>query len=189
MAWRVSPSLGQELDKSFSLESGTMSDTSRAFRSRKIHSALIAIVTVIAAGAIGNLATIPNIPGWYAELVKPSFNPPNWIFGPVWSALYLMMAVAFWRILSGDPTQQGRQRAIMLFVAQMAFNAGWSVAFFGMHNPALALGVIAILETLIVLTIMTFLKIDRLAGALLIPYALWVAFATALNIAIVQLNA
>jgi len=100
-----------------------------------------------------------------------------------------MMAVAFWRILSGDPTQQGRQRAIMLFVAQMAFNAGWSVAFFGMHNPALALGVIAILETLIVLTIMTFLKIDRLAGALLIPYALWVAFATALNIAIVQLNA
>lgn len=189
MAWRVSPSLGQELDKSFSLESGTMSDTSHDSGSRKIYNALVALVTVIAAGAIGTLATIPNIPGWYAELVKPSFNPPNWIFGPVWSALYLMMAVAFWRILSGDPTQQGRQRAIMLFVAQMAFNAGWSVAFFGMHNPALALGVIAILETLIVLTIMNFLKIDRLAGALLIPYALWVAFATALNIAIVQINA
>ena len=188
MAWRVSPSLGQELDKSFNLESRTMSDTFHASSSRKIYCALIALGTVMLAGAIGNLATIPNIPGWYAELAKPSFNPPNWIFGPVWTALYLMMALAFWRILIGNSALQNRPRGIVLFVSQMALNACWSVAFFGLHNPALALVVIAVLEILIVLTIINFLRMDRVAGLLLIPYALWVAFATALNIAIVWLN-
>lgn len=160
----------------------------RHSRQRKTFYAFIALVTVLMAGAIGNLATIPSIPVWYAELAKPPFNPPNWIFGPVWTVLYLMMAIAFWRILICDPAEPRRTRAITLFVAQMALNAGWSVAFFGMHNPALALGVIVILETLIVLTINVFVKIDRLAGIVLIPYALWVAFATVLNIAIVRLN-
>ena len=165
-----------------------MSDALQPSRRQKIVAAVIALATVSAAGIIGNLATIPNIPGWYAELVKPSFNPPNWIFGPVWTVLYLMMAIAFWRILVGDPAAPNRSRGIVLFVAQMISNACWSVAFFGLHNPALALFVIIVLEILIVLTIINFLRMDRMAGLLLIPYALWVAFATALNIAIVRLN-
>ncbi|MFM8700653.1 MAG: TspO/MBR family protein [Hyphomicrobiales bacterium] len=181
--------MGQKLDPFFRINWRIMSDTFYRARIRKIYCAIISLATAFTAGAIGNIATIPSIPGWYAGLVKPSFNPPNWIFGPVWTLLYLMIAIAFWRILIGDPTRKSRRSAIIFFVAQMAFNAGWSVAFFGMHNPALALGVIAILQILIVLTIMKFLKIDRIAGALLIPYALWVAFAMALNVAIVQLNA
>lgn len=165
-----------------------MFDTFHPSRSRKIYCAVIALITVMLAGAIGNLVTIPNISGWYAELVKPSFNPPNWIFGPVWTTLYFMMAVAFWRILIGNPAARNRPRAIILFIAQMTFNAGWSVAFFGLHNPALALGVVLILEVLIILTILDFLRMDRIGGFLLIPYALWVAFATFLNGAIVWLN-
>ena len=150
--------------------------------------ALIAFAVVTAAGLIGNLATIPNIPGWYAGLVKPSFNPPNWIFGPVWTLLYVMMAVAFWRVLQNAPTGVGRQRAIRVFCVQMALNAFWSVAFFGLHNPPLALVVVVILELTILATIRLFLRQDRLAGWLLVPYAAWVAFATALNVAIVALN-
>lgn len=165
-----------------------MPDQPLPSRPHKIIAAIIALATVLAAGIIGNLATIPNIPGWYAGLVKPSFNPPNWVFGPVWTILYLMMAIAFWRILIGDPAGPNRSRGIVLFVAQMISNACWSVAFFGLHNPALALIVIIVLEILIVLTIISFLRMDRIAGLLLIPYALWVAFATALNIAIVRLN-
>ena len=145
---------------------------------------VFALVVVLSAAVIGNLATIPNIPVWYAGLVKPSFNPPNWIFGPVWSTLYAMMVLSFWRVLLRDAPRP----AIAVFIVQMALNGFWSVAFFGMHDIALALGVVLLLEALILLTIFLFARIDRLAAWLLAPYALWVGFASILNAAILSLN-
>jgi benzodiazapine receptor len=150
---------------------------------------LFAIAVVASAGLIDNLATIPNIPVWYAGLNKPGFTPPNWVFGPVWSLLYAMMVLAFWRVLLRRSrwTTAG-WRVVGVFLVQMALNAFWSVAFFGMHNPLLGLvGVIA-LELMIVATIITFKPIDRMAAWLLAPYAVWVGYATALNAAIVGLN-
>jgi benzodiazapine receptor len=145
---------------------------------------VFALVVVLSAAVIGNLATIPNIPVWYTGLVKPSFNPPNWIFGPVWSTLYAMMVLSFWRVLLRDAPRN----AIAVFIVQMVLNGFWSVAFFGMHDIALALGVVLLLEALILLTIFLFARIDRLAAWLLAPYALWVGFASILNAAILSLN-
>jgi tryptophan-rich sensory protein len=150
---------------------------------------LFAIAVVASAGLIGNLATIPNIPVWYAGLNKPGFTPPNWVFGPVWSLLYAMMVLAFWRVLLRRSrwTTAG-WRVVGVFLVQMTLNAFWSVAFFGMHNPLLGLVVVIALELMIVATIITFKPIDRMAAWLLAPYAVWVGYATALNAAIVGLN-
>ncbi len=149
--------------------------------------ALLAAVPVVAAAVLGNLATIPNIPVWHAGLIKPPLNPPNWIFGPVWTALYLLMAVAFYRILRA-PQGPKRRAAILVFLAQMALNASWSFAFFAAHSPLLGLFVILPLEALIVATIARFASLDALAARLLWPYAAWVGFATYLNAAIWWLN-
>ena len=150
---------------------------------------LFAVAVVASAGLIGNLATIPNIPVWYAGLNKPGFTPPNWVFGPVWSLLYAMMVLAFWRVLLRRSrwTTAG-WRVVGVFLVQMALNAFWSVAFFGMHNPLLGLVVVIALELMIVATIITFKPIDRISAWLLAPYAVWVGYATALNAAIVGLN-
>ncbi len=150
---------------------------------------LFAIAVVASAGLIDNLATIPNIPVWYAGLNKPGFTPPNWVFGPVWSLLYAMMVLAFWRVLLRRSrwTTAG-WRVVGVFLVQMALNAFWSVAFFGMHNPLLGLVVVIALELMIVATIITFKPIDRMAAWLLAPYAVWVGYATALNAAIFGLN-
>ena len=145
---------------------------------------VFALVVVLSAAVIGNLATIPNIPVWYAGLVKPSFNPPNWIFGPVWSTLYAMMIVSFWRVL----LRGASVAVIAVFIVQMALNGFWSVAFFAMHDIALALAVVLVLEALILVTIFLFGRIDRLAAWLLAPYALWVGFASILNATILSLN-
>jgi tryptophan-rich sensory protein len=154
---------------------------------RGLH-ALSAVALVGTAAILANLVTLPNIPTWYAGLAKPSFNPPNWLFGPVWGVLYAMMAVAFWRVLGTPPERTGRLAAILAFVAQMALNALWSVAFFGLHSPALGLFVIILLEGLILLTIVLFGRLDPVAAWLLVPYAAWVAFATVLNAALWSLN-
>jgi translocator protein len=142
---------------------------------------------IVAASLLGNAATIPNIAPWYDLLVKPPLNPPNWIFGPVWTLLYVLMAVAFYRILR-SPDSSRRQRAIWLFAAQLVFNAAWSFAFFGARSPLLGLVVILPLEALILATIDAFRRIDGVAALCLAPYALWVAFATYLNAAIFVLN-
>ncbi|WP_406855559.1 TspO/MBR family protein [Alsobacter sp. KACC 23698] len=149
---------------------------------------LLSLALVAAAGTVGSMATLPNIPTWYAGLTKPSFNPPNWIFGPVWSVLYLMMAYAFWRILQTEPQTPGRGPAIVVFLAQLALNAFWSVAFFGMHNLLLGLVVVIAMEIAIVATIALFRRLDPPAGWILVPYACWVAFASVLNAAILLLN-
>ncbi|MEK4032907.1 TspO/MBR family protein [Methylocystis sp. IM3] len=139
---------------------------------------------ILAAALLGNAATLPNIAPWYQSLAKPPLTPPNWVFGPAWTTLYILMGVAFYRILRSDPAAAGRGRAILLFTAQLALNAAWSFAFFAAHSPALGLAVILPLEVLILATIAAFWRLDRAAALCLVPYALWVAFATYLNLGI-----
>jgi tryptophan-rich sensory protein len=149
---------------------------------------LLAVLPVVAASVLGSLATMPNIPTWYAGLVKPGFTPPNWLFGPVWTLLYAMMAYAMWRILSLPASVPGRSTATATFFAQLALNALWSWAFFGAHSPAAGLVVILAMIVAIVATIRAFWPLDRAAAYLLVPYLVWVAYATALNAALWRLN-
>ncbi len=148
----------------------------------------LAIVPVAAAGVLGNLATMPNIPGWYAGLVKPSFNPPNWIFGPVWTVLYVMMAYAVFRVLGLPRETKGRAAALAVFYVQLALNAAWSFAFFGANSTIGGVLVIVPLLAMILVTIWRFRLVDPPAAWLLVPYAAWVSFATVLNVTIWRLN-
>ncbi len=150
--------------------------------------ALLAVAPVIAASVLGNIATMPQITGWYAGLVKPSFNPPNWIFGPVWTALFAMMAYSFYRVLRTPVFTQGRATAVALFLFQIALNAAWSWAFFAAQSPLLGFVVIVPLWLSIAATIVVFWRIDTLSGALLLPYLAWVSFAAILNFSIWRLN-
>jgi translocator protein len=150
--------------------------------------AALAVGPIALAAALGNAATLPNIATWYDALAKPPLTPPNWVFGPAWTTLYLLMSVAFYRILRLDPATPRRARAILLFAAQLLFNAGWSFAFFAAHSPLLGLAVILPMEALILATIHAFSRLDRIAALCLVPYALWVAFATYLDGGIWMLN-
>ena len=124
---------------------------------------------------------------WFIALSKPSWNPPGWIFGPVWTALYAIMAIAAWLVWrrGGFAGQRG---ALSLFLIQLFFNALWSPLFFGLHQPALAFADIVLLWLALLGTVIAFWKVRPLAGALLLPYLAWVTFAGALNFAIWQLN-
>lgn len=157
-------------------------------RGRGILFAALAIISVAAASAAGQLATYPNLEPWYAGLSKPSFSPPNWIFGPVWTALYILMAFALWRVLNMPPATPGRRRALVLFFLQLAFNAAWSWMFFAAQSPLLGAVNIVPQFLLILATIAAFHRIDARAAWCLAPLAAWVAFASALNIAVWGLN-
>jgi translocator protein len=149
--------------------------------------AFLAIIAVAATSLVGQLATYPNLAPWYAGLAKPSFNPPSWVFGPVWTTLYLLMAFSAWRILRLPGTPE-RRWALSLFFVQLAMNAAWSWMFFAANNPLL--GLINIIPQLLIIiaTVVAFYRLDRIAGSCLIPLAAWVAFATLLNFAIWKLN-
>ncbi|PAP95449.1 TspO/MBR family protein [Mesorhizobium wenxiniae] len=147
---------------------------------------LASVAPVLAAAAAGTFATIPNVETWYAHLIKPTFNPPNWLFGPVWTALYVLMAYAFYRVLKsgGD----WAFTAIVFFLIQITLNAVWSWVFFSLHSPRGGLVVIVALWLLIALTIVSFWQVDYAASVLLWPYFLWVSFAAVLNLEIYRLN-
>lgn len=149
---------------------------------------ILAFAIVFAAASIGNIATMPSIPTWYAELNKPFFNPPNWIFGPVWTLLFTLLAISLYRILRVVNTDPGASYAMIVFAIQMVLNPLWSIVFFYLHAPAHALIIVVMLELSVLLMIRAFLRVDRIAGHLQWPYAAWVAFATLLNAAIVSLN-
>jgi benzodiazapine receptor len=146
----------------------------------------LAILPVAAALGLGQLATFPNLP-WHATLIKPSFNPPNWVFGPVWTTLYALMAFAAWRILRLPPSP-ARRTALILFYAQLVLNMAWSWMFFAAHSPLLGLINVVPQFLLIVATINAFRPLDRTATWALVPLAAWVAFASALNYSIWSLN-
>ena len=149
--------------------------------------AALPLAAVVATSLLGQMATFPNLAPWYAGLVKPSFNPPNWIFGPVWTTLYGLMAYAAYRILKLAPSPAQRV-AIVLFYAQLALNAAWSWMFFAAHSPGLGLANVVPQLFLVVGTAIAFIRLDRIAGICLLPLIGWVTFATALNAAIWRLN-
>ena len=140
------------------------------------------------AAATGAFFTTPKIPTWYAGLVKPSFNPPNWLFGPVWTILYLMMGLAAYFVWQQGWEHSRVKRALGVFLLQLVLNVLWSFVFFGMQSTLGGLIVIIMLWGAILLTIVLFFRQSSLAGWLLVPYIMWVTFATVLNAAIFALN-
>ena len=149
---------------------------------------LFAFILCQSAGAVGSLFTIPAIPGWYAHLQKPSFCPPDWIFAPVWTVLFTMMAMAASLVWSKGLKEPGVRAALIVFLAQLALNSAWSFLFFGLRSPLYGLVEIFVLWFMILVTILQFLKISRPAAWLLVPYLLWVSFACSLNLGIFLLN-
>jgi len=151
---------------------------------------IVLIVLCEIIGSIGAIFTSPNIPTWYASLVKPFFSPPNWLFAPVWTLLFLMMGVSVYLLLENKDKKLELKRKIALtfFVIQFVFNILWSYLFFGLRNPLLGLIGIVILWIFIFATIFYSYKVDKRAAWLLVPYLLWVTFASVLNFAILILN-
>lgn len=139
------------------------------------------IVVTFCAPAVGML-TAPG--AWYASLNKPSWNPPAWVFGPVWTFLYLLMAIAAWRVWS----RAGWGRAVWIYLIQLLLNAAWTPIFFGAHALGWALVEILILWCAILVTMAAFLKVSRVAGWMLAPYLAWVTFAAFLNLTLWRMN-
>lgn len=150
--------------------------------------ALIVLLAVcFAAAAAGGAATYPSIEAWYAALAKPSWTPPDWVFGPVWTVLYACMAVAAWLVWR-QRGLVGAKGELALFGVQLAFNVAWSWLFFGLHSPGLAFVDILVLLAAIVATTFAFQRVSITAGLLLVPYLGWVTFAAVLNFAIWRMN-
>jgi translocator protein len=146
------------------------------------------ILVCLLAGFIGSIFTTPSIPGWYAGLTKPSFNPPNWVFAPVWTTLYVLMGLSGFLVYEKGPKKREVRKALAVFAVQLVLNALWSIVFFGAHMILGAAILIVVLWAMIVITIRLFSRISKAAACLLVPYILWVSFATVLNISLFVLN-
>jgi len=148
----------------------------------------VSIVVCELAGLIGSLFTTPAIPGWYAGLTKPSFNPPSWVFAPVWTALYAMMGLAAWLVYDKGFKRPEVKKALTVFAVQLLLNTLWSIVFFGAHQIFASVIVIVLLWAMILWTILVFRRISRAAAWLLVPYILWVSFASILTVSVYVLN-
>jgi len=147
---------------------------------------IISILVCLGAAVLGSLVTTPALRPWYAGLSKPRWTPPNWLFGPVWTILFVMMAVAAWLVWE----KMGLKSAPMqLFLLQLLLNVAWSALFFGLRSPGLAFGEIVLLWLAILATSLGFWRAVPAAGWLLLPYLVWVGYAAALNFSIWRLNA
>lgn len=164
---------------------------------KNVFKLIIAVAVSEMAGAVGSIFTAGSIDTWYTALAKPSFNPPNWVFAPVWTLLYFLMGVAaflVWSSATAGVGEQARQEkrkvkiALVLFGVQLLLNALWSIIFFGLRSPGGALVEIVFLWLAIAATISAFAKVSKLAASLLVPYILWVSFALCLNYSIYTLN-
>lgn len=152
---------------------------------------IISILICLGAALLGSAFTTPSIATWYAFLEKPSFSPPNWLFAPAWTILFIMMGVALsliWQKGFKKNTTLKTKQAIIIFFIQLALNVAWSFFFFHYHSPFLAFVDIIILWLFILLTLIKFWRINKIAGGLLIPYLVWVTFASFLNYAVYKLN-
>ncbi|MBI4009777.1 MAG: tryptophan-rich sensory protein [Candidatus Aenigmarchaeota archaeon] len=154
----------------------------------KIGRLMAAIIICQLAGIIGSVFTLQSIPSWYATLVKPSFAPPNWLFGPVWITLYTLMGISLYLVWDKGFKKKENKIALYIFAAQLALNAMWSVVFFGLKSTFYGLMTIVVLWIAIAATIISFYKISKKAAWLLVPYITWVSIATVLNFYIWQLN-
>ncbi|MGN8226874.1 TspO/MBR family protein [Gracilimonas sp. BCB1] len=149
---------------------------------------IFGILACNAVGLAASTVTLPAISTWYADLNKPFFNPPNWLFGPVWTILYTLMGVVAAGIWEKGTSKPEIKSALNLFGAQLLLNGLWSFLFFGLQSPLIAFIEIILLLVFILLTFKKFRKIERWTGWLLVPYLMWVAFAGILNLSIVVLN-
>jgi tryptophan-rich sensory protein len=146
------------------------------------------LVICLAAGGLGGWATAGAVVDWYPTLNKPSWNPPAWIFGPVWTLLYVLMAIAAWLVWRKGTTGANVSWALRLFFVQLGLNTAWSFIFFGAHSPGLAFAEIIVLLAAILLATREFFRHSSAAGLLMLPYVAWVSFATILNFTIWRLN-
>jgi benzodiazapine receptor len=149
---------------------------------------LIWILIAFIPGAFGSIFTSPNIPTWYAALNKPIFNPPGWVFAPVWTLLYLLMGIAAFLIWNKGIENKKVKLALIIFLAQLVLNGLWSLLFFGQHWILISFIEIVILWCFILWTIVKFYTLSPLAGLILIPYLFWVSFASVLNFSFWILN-
>ncbi len=149
---------------------------------------VISVGAPLLVGALSGFATARSVTGWYVTLRKPVFNPPSWIFGPVWTALYVLMGIALYLVWRNGWDRNAVRWAVALFAVQLALNGLWSLLFFGMQSPGWAFVEILLLWAAIATTLVAFWRVELLAGALLIPYLLWVSFAVLLNGSIWTLN-
>ena len=148
---------------------------------------VVSILMCQAAGTIGSLFTSSSIPTWYAMLNKPAFNPPNWIFAPVWIFLYILMGISFYLIwIKSDVPNFGF--LLSAFLLQLVLNAFWTIIFFGLKSPLYAFIEIIILWIMILICIISFYPVSKAASILLIPYILWVSLASILNFSLWRLN-
>ena len=151
--------------------------------SKQVMALVVCIVVVLAVGNIGTMTTIKATHSWYAQIQKPAWTPPDWVFGPVWTTLFVMMAVAAWLVW-----RQGgfaaQKLPLTLFIVQLALNASWTPVFFGLRAFGAAFGLIALLWVAILATTILFFRVSGTAGALMIPYLAWVSYASTLNYAI-----
>ncbi|MBI2740478.1 MAG: tryptophan-rich sensory protein [Rhodospirillales bacterium] len=138
-------------------------------------------------GALGAAVVATSVDTWYADLAKPPFTPPDGVFGPIWAVLYVLMAIAAWRVWRAAD-RDTRRGPLTLFALQLALTLGWTVVFFGLQKIGAALATIVVLDVGVAVTMLAFRPIDRWAGLLMLPYLAWVVFATVLNIAIWRLN-
>lgn len=149
---------------------------------------ILSILLCEAIGLLGTIFTVTPIQEWYAFLNRPVFSPPNWVFGPVWTALYALMGISLYLVVQAKASKKKKQSAYFFFGSQLILNFLWSVGFFGLRSPLLGLGIIVTLWGVIFLNIKAFTGISKNAAYLLVPYILWVSFALLLNFAILWLN-
>lgn len=147
----------------------------------------VSIAVPLLVGAIAGITTAKAIPTWYATLNQPSFNPPNWLFGPVWTTLYILMGISLYLVWS-QPDGKERNMALLAFTVQLVFNFGWSYIFFYYRQLGFALAEIVVLWVSIIVMLVLFYRVRPLTAYLNIPYILWVTFASVLNAAYFKLN-
>jgi translocator protein len=149
---------------------------------------IIAIAIPLLVGGVSGFFTTESVNGWFTTINKPSFNPPNWIFAPVWTTLYILMGIAFYLVWKSTGNEAVKRTAIIFYCIQLVLNFLWSFIFFKLHQPGWAIVDIVLMWIMILLTILWFGKISSAAAWLLVPYICWVSFASVLNYAIWRLN-
>lgn len=158
------------------------------FSLKEVLKLIASIIVVFIAGAIGNFFTLSEITTWYTTLTKPTWTPPNWVFGPVWTTLYILMGIALYLVWSSGLDRKDVKIAIVVFFVQLILNTLWSLVFFGMHSLFGGVVTIVILWIAILVNIILFYRISKPAGLLLVPYIIWVSIASYLTYSVYLLN-